>query len=209
MFFCLVLFDCSERPEIGFLGFRQPLDVRDVHALIWPLAYQCLEAVESLDIPEFDGSIVAACGKGMSTRAESHPPYPVSVPPQGTKTGTSVDIPNADGLILTATGKHISIRAENDCSHPVCMTMEYAQVAPAPCIPYTDGRILASTGKYMAKGAECDHHHSVTTVLHDFETSTGSNIPQANARIFTGACKRTPVRVKGDRPYPVRIPLDG
>src|SRR5436309_1813650 len=123
MFFCLVLFDCSERPEIGFLGFRQPLDVRDVHALIWPLAYQCLEAVESLDIPEFDGSIVAACGKGMPTRTESYQPYTVSVSLHDTQAFTSVDIPEADGLILTATGKHVSIRAENHCSHPVCMTM--------------------------------------------------------------------------------------
>src|SRR6266568_1898570 len=113
----LVLFERSECPEIGFLGFRQPLDVRDVHALIWPLAYQCLKAVESLDIPEFDGSIVAACGKGMSTRAESHPPYPVSVPPHGTEAFTSVDIPKTAGLILAATGKHISVGAEGNGSN--------------------------------------------------------------------------------------------
>src|SRR6266567_2263354 len=131
----LVLFERSECPEIGFLGFRQPLHVRDVYALVWPLPDQCLEAVESLDIPEFDGSIIAACGKGMSTRAESHPPYPVSVSPHGTPAVTGVDIPQADSLILTATGKHVSIRVENDRSHPVCMTMENAQVAPTTRIP--------------------------------------------------------------------------
>src|SRR5438067_4219592 len=123
MFFCLVLFDCSERPEIGFLGFRQPLDVRDVHAFIWPLAYQCLEAVESLDIPEFDGSIVAACGKGMPTRTQSYPPYTVSVSSHGTKAFTSVDIPKTDGLILAATGKQISIGTESNGPDPTAMTL--------------------------------------------------------------------------------------
>src|SRR2546421_252570 len=119
----LVLFERSERPEIGFLGFRQPLNVRDVHALIWPFPYQCLEAVESLDIPEFDGSIIAACGKGMPTRTESHPPYPVSVSSRGTKAFTSVDIPETDGLILAATGKHISLGTESNRPDPTAMTM--------------------------------------------------------------------------------------
>src|SRR5438128_1823436 len=119
----LVLFDCSECPEIRFLGFRQPLDLRDVHVLIWPFPYQCLETSVGLDIPEFDGSIVAACGKGMPTRAESHPPYPVSVSPHGTKAFTSVDIPKADGLILAATGKHISIGTESNRPDPTSMTM--------------------------------------------------------------------------------------
>ena len=119
----LVLFERSERPEIGFLGFRQPLNVRDVHALIWPFPYQCLEAVESLDIPEFDGSIVAACGKGMPTRTERYPPYPVSVSSHGTKAVTSVDIPKTDGLILAATGKHISLGTESNRPDPTAMTM--------------------------------------------------------------------------------------
>src|SRR5207302_2860765 len=114
MFFCLVLFERSEGPEIGFLGFRQPLDVRDIHALIWPLAYQCLEAVESLDIPEFDGSIVAACGKDITSRTESHPPYPVSVSSHGTEAATSADIPEADGVIFAATGKQISLGTESN-----------------------------------------------------------------------------------------------
>jgi len=123
MFFCLVLFDCSERPEIGFLGFRQPLDVRDVHALIWPLAYQCLEAVESLDIPEFDGSIVAACGKDITSRTKSYPPYPVSVSSHDTKAFTSVDIPKTHGVILAATGKHISLGTESNGPDPTAMTL--------------------------------------------------------------------------------------
>src|ERR1700730_12699439 len=113
MFFCLALFDCSERHEIGFLCFRQPLSVRDVHALIWPFPDQCLETSVGLDIPEFDGSIVAACGKGMLTRAESHPPYPVSVSLHGTKAVTSVDSPEANGLILAATGKQVPVGTES------------------------------------------------------------------------------------------------
>src|SRR6266567_1961419 len=119
----LVLFERSECPEIGFLGFRQPLHVRDVHALVWPLPDQCLEAVESLDIPEFDGSIIAACGKGMSTRAESHPPYPVSVSPHGTQAVTGVDIPQADDLILAAAGKQVPVGAESNRPDPTGMTM--------------------------------------------------------------------------------------
>src|SRR2546422_11488428 len=61
----------------------------------------------------------------------------------------------------------------------------------------------------MTVGAECDDHRSVTTVLQYFETLTGLNTPQTNDRIFTGACKNTPVWLKGYRPHPVRIPLYG
>lgn len=37
-YFSLTLFGCSECSEVGLLGFRQPLDMGDVHAFIWSLA---------------------------------------------------------------------------------------------------------------------------------------------------------------------------
>ena len=117
----LTLFDCSECPEIGFLGFRQPLDMRDVHALIWSFPYQCLEAVVGLQIPEFDCSIVTAAGKGIPVGAESHPPYPVGVTLKRLKAMPGIDIPEADHLIIATAGKHISIRAEGHRSNPAAM----------------------------------------------------------------------------------------
>src|SRR5258707_15591889 len=66
----LTLFDCSQRLVIGFLGFRQPLDMRDVHALIWSFPYQCLEAVVGLLFPEFDCSTSTATAKGIPVASE-------------------------------------------------------------------------------------------------------------------------------------------
>src|SRR6266436_5250780 len=114
----LTLFDCSECPEICFLGFRQPLDMRDVHALIWSFPYQCLEAIVGLQIPEFDCSIVTATGKGIPVGAESHPPYPVGVAPERSEAASGANIPEADGLILAAAGKQAPVRVEGDGSNP-------------------------------------------------------------------------------------------
>ncbi len=75
----LAFFDCSQSHEICFLGLCQSLDMRDVHTLIWPLAYECLEACGRLYIPEFDRPVIAAAGKRMAVRTECNPPYPVGV----------------------------------------------------------------------------------------------------------------------------------
>ena len=91
--------------------------------LIWPFPDQCLETSVGLDIPEFDGSVVTACGKGMAPRSESYPPYPVSVSPHGTEAVAGVDIPEAGGLIFAATGKQVPVRTKSNRPDPTGMTL--------------------------------------------------------------------------------------
>src|SRR5215469_5087711 len=115
----LTFFDCSQCFEICFLGFCQTLNMYDIHALIGPLAYECLKACSRLYIPEFDRSIVAAAGKRMAVRTKCNLPYPVGVTLKRLKAMPGIDIPEANGLIIASAGECNSIRAESDGSHPI------------------------------------------------------------------------------------------
>src|SRR5437868_3454984 len=139
----LTLFACSERTEIGFLGFCQSLNMRDVHMLIWSFSYESLEAVVSLQVPEFDRSIITATREDIPVGAESHPSYPVGVALEYFEAATSMDVPEADSLVLAATGKQAPIVVERDRANPTEMTLQAIEAATAMDVPEADGLILA------------------------------------------------------------------
>src|ERR1700680_55964 len=97
--------------------------MRDVHALIWPLTYECLEACSRLYIPEFDRSVIAAAGKRMAIRTEYNPPYPVGVAPQHLKALPAIDIPEANHLVFATAGKCTSVGTEGHRSNPAAMPL--------------------------------------------------------------------------------------
>ena len=130
--------------------------MRDVHALIWPFRYQCIEALIGLQIPAFDCSIVTATGKHILVGAESHPPHAVDVSMQRSKAISGMDVPQANGRILAAAGEQVPVWTENDCPHPVRMAAQYMQVAPVMRIPDTDRLVLTPTRKCEATGAKCN-----------------------------------------------------
>ncbi len=150
----LTLFDCSKCPQTGFLGFGQAPDMRDVHALIWPFRYQCIEALIGLQIPAFDCSIVTATGKHILVGAESHPPHPVDVSMQRSKAISGMDVPQANGRILAAAGEQVPVRTESDRPDPTRMASQDYDAASGMDVPQADALILAAARQELSARAK-------------------------------------------------------
>jgi hypothetical protein len=84
----------------------------DIHVFVGSLTPECFDALPSLPVPEFDGSINTAAGERFPIWAECNTYYPVIMPLQYLDSLSSFWIPKADTLVITATSDEFPITAD-------------------------------------------------------------------------------------------------
>ena len=83
------------------------------------MSQQSVQADSTARLPQAHPLILAATGKDLSIRAESHRPRPIHVPLQRLETASIFGLPQADRLIFAAARQGVATWMESHRPHPI------------------------------------------------------------------------------------------
>ena len=195
------------------MRFGQPLHTPDIHALIRPLAAQCVQTDPRPDIPNDNGSFIITTGKPAPIEAKGYRPHLPSVFKEGLEgvcAARLLDMPQLDGMIIVTIGQHCSVPAKCRRPDPVqsALALDHLEAVPAAHIPYSHGHVAAAE-KPFSIWAEGECSYGAGGSAQCLETLSTPHLPQLDLPIIIAACQQAPIGAEGQRPDKGAVPSQG